>query len=467
MNFSLFLLVLRARIKIILLTFIVAVATAAIVSLLLPKTYKATTTLVLNFKGIDPVSGATIPALLMPGYMATQVDIITSRNVAGKVVDKLKIVDSPVAQEQFMKATKGQGNIRDWFADVILKQLDVEPSKESSVISISFNGADPNFSAAVANAFAEAYQQTSIQLKVEPFLNAAGYLSTQTKALRDHLETAQTKLSAYQQDKGLTSAIEQFDVENSKLNELSAQLVMAQTQAIEALSRQEGAKGNYEESPDITANPVVQGLKVDLARAESKLADLSQRIAHNHPQYLSAKAEADKIRLQLAEEVKRASASVGGSARIFRQREAELRAAVASQKKKVLQLNHERDQMMILQKDVENAQRSLDAVNQRFTQTNLEGKADQSEVAVLNPATPPLEAAKPKILLNIALSVFLGGLLGIGFGLIAEMMDRRVRSREDIVDALDIPVLAVIKNKALKKQRFKIFRTSKVLPVQS
>ncbi|MFM9913827.1 MAG: chain length determinant protein EpsF [Methylophilaceae bacterium] len=463
MNFSQFLLVLRARFKIILFTFLVTVATAAAISLILPKSYKATTSLVLNFKGADPVSGAAIPAQLMPGYMATQVDIITSLNVAGKVVDKLKFAESSAARVQFNQATKGRGNIRDWFADALLKKLDVEPSRESSVISISFSGADPTFAATVANAFAEAYQQTNIQLKVGPSLSAAGYLGTQTKALRDHLEEVQTKLSAYQQDNGLTSAFEQFDVESSKLNELSAQLVMAQSQAIEASSRHAGTLGNAEDSPDIAASNLVQGLKADLARAESKLAELSQRVDHNHPQYQSAKAEADKIKSQLEEEVKRATASVGGSAKIYRQREAELRAAVASQKTKVLKLNHARDQMMILQKDVESAQRSLDAVNQRFTQTNLEGQANQSEVAVLNPATPPLEASSPKVMLNIILSMFLGGLLGIGFGLIAEMMDKRVRSREDITEAFDIPVLAIIKEKSSKKRRFRLFGSARQL----
>jgi len=463
MNFSQFLLVLRARFKIILFTFFLTVLTTTVVSLLLPKSYKATTSLVLNFKGADPVSGVTLPAQLMPGYMATQVDIITSLNVAGKVVDKLKFTDSPAAQAQFKEATKGQGSIRDWFADALLKKLDVEPSRESSVIAISFSGADPTFAATVANTFAEAYQQTSIQLKVEPSLNAAGYLSTQTKALRDNLERAQTQLSAYQQEKGLTSAVEQLDVESSKLQDLSTQLVVAQSQAIEATSRQAGTRGNAEESPDIASNALVQNLKAELSRAESKLAELSQRIDRNHPQYLSAQAEADKIRSQLQQEVRTTSASVGGSARIFQQRESELRAALAGQKKKVLELNRDRDQMMLLQKDVESAQRALDAVSQRFTQTSLEGQANQSEVAVLNPATPPIEASSPKVTLNIILSVFLGAMLGVGFGLIAEMMDRRVRSSEDIAEAFDIPVLAVIKGKSSKKPSFRLFGSYKQL----
>lgn len=454
MNFAQFLLILRARARIILITFGLTVLTTLVVSLLLPKSYKATTSLVLNYKGMDPITGVAIPAQLMPGYMATQVDIITSHNVATQVVDKLKFADSPAAQKQFQEATKGQGDIRDWFADLLLQKLDVEPSRASSVISIAFSGSDPTFAAVVANAFAAAYQQTNIQMKVEPSMNAAGYLGTQTKALRDQLEQAQTRLSAYQQDKGLTSAVEQLDVETAKLNDLSTQLVAAQSQAIEASSRQAGTRSNAEDSPDIANSVLVQSLKSDIARAESKLADLSQRVNRNHPQFQSAQAEVDKLKSTLQEQVVSATANLGSSARIYRQREAELRSAVAAQKARVLALNRSRDQLSLLQRDVDSAQRSLEAVSQRFTQTSLEGQANQTEVAVLNPAIAPLAHDSPKLLLNVFLSVFLGGMLGIGFGLLAELLDRRVRSREDISAAFDLPVFAIIRDKPLKPRRF-------------
>ncbi|RYF52133.1 MAG: chain length determinant protein EpsF, partial [Cytophagaceae bacterium] len=140
MNFTQFLLILRARYKIILLTLLITVATTVVVSLLLPKTYKATTSLVLNYKGVDPVTGLTLPAQLMPGYMATQVDIINSPRIALKVVDDLKLADSPVVKEQFMADTEGKGTIRDWLANLLLKNLDVVPARESSVLNIAFKG---------------------------------------------------------------------------------------------------------------------------------------------------------------------------------------------------------------------------------------------------------------------------------------------------------------------------------------
>ena len=459
MNFAQFLLVLRARARIILITFTVVVLGTLIINLLLPKIYTATTTLLLNYKGMDPVTGLTLPAQLMPGYMATQVDIITSHNVAARVVDDLKFAQSPSGKQQFQEAG-GKGDIRDFFADLLLKNIEAKPSRESSVIEIAFRGTDPQFAASIANAFAAAYQQLTLQLKVEPSQNAADFLNEQTKVRRDKLEQAQAKLSKFQQEKGLTSGVEGLDIENARLNELSAQLVMAQAQAIEATSRQNGTRGNAAESPDVRFSPLVQGLRTEIARAESKLAELSQRLDRNHPQYQAAQAELTKLRSQLQEEIRSTTASVGGTATNQRQREADLRAQVAKQKSRVLELNQARNQLTVLQRDVESAQHGLDAVNQRYTQTSLEGQTNQTDVAVLNPAIAPLYPSGPRVKLNVLLSVFLGGLLGIGFGLLAEAMDRRVRSREDISEGIDIPVFAVIRSKPARRR----FNLSAFLP---
>lgn len=384
MNFQQFLTILLARKRIALLALAVTVLTTLAVSLYMPKSYKATTTLVLNYKATDPVSGMTLPAQLMPGYMATQVDILTSRNVSLKVVDMLGLARNPTAIEEFREADKGEGDIRVWLADALAQKLDVKPSRESSVIDLNYESQDPKFAAALANAFADAYIQTNLQLKIEPSRRAAEWFNDQVKSLRDSLAKAQDKLSAYQRDKGIVSIDERMDVENARLAELSTQLVAAQAQTYDTSSRQK---------------QINSGKRLD----------------------------------QLSSEVKSAQ-----------QREESIRAALAAQKARVLKINQQRDELGILQRDVANAQKVMDMAMQRFSQTSMEGQANQSEVAVLNPATPPMEPSKPKILLNLLISIFLGTLLAVGCALLAEMLDRRIRAPEDLALGLDLPVLGVI-----------------------
>ncbi|TFW16404.1 chain length determinant protein EpsF [Duganella callida] len=445
MNFAQFLLILRARKRVILLTLAITVLTTVVVSLLLPKTYKATASVLLNYKGVDPLTGLAMPGQLMPGYMATQIDIITSKNVALRVVDALHLAQNPAVIAQFNESSDGKGTVRDWLADLLLKKLDIAPSRESSVVEISFKGSDPQFVAAIANAFAEQYQKVSIQLRVEPMKKASAYFDEQTKLLRDALEAAQSRLSKYQQEHGIVSVDNRLDVESGRLNDLSTQLVVAQGQLMEAQSRQRMAVGgNALESPDVIGNPLIQNLRASLTAAEAKLAEVGERLDKNHPQYQSAKAEVDKMKAELAAQMRVTSNSVRNNAEILQQREAALRSALTEQKNKVLELNRTRDEMNVLQKDVESAQHAFDATAQRTAQTKIEGQADQSDIAMLNPAVAPIEPASPKLVLNTILSVFLGGFLGLGFGLLAEMLDRRVRSESDLAEALQAPVLGVI-----------------------
>jgi len=124
-----------------------------------------------------------------------------------------------------------------------------------------------------------------------------------------------------------------------------------------------------------------------------------------------------------------------------------------NKKTKVLTLNRARDELLPLVKDVEGAQQAYNAAMQRLNQTSLEGQSNLSSVSLLDTAKIPDTPDSPKILLNMVLSVILGTLLGLGFGLLAEMVDRRVRSAEDLVDVLQVPVLGIIKRGEPKQRR--------------
>lgn len=460
MNFSQFLSIILARKLIVIWVFFVTVSVTTVVSFLLPKTYTATTTLVVNTKGADPVTGLVLPATLMPGYMATQVDIIASRNVALKVVDKLGVTNSPLAKQQFEKATKGEGDIKDWYADQFLANLDVEPSRESSVIKISYQGADPKFVAVLANTFAEAYIYTNLQLKVEPAKQAAVWFDSQIKGLRLGVETAQDKLSTYQKEHGIVSSDERLDVETARLAELSSQLVAAQGQTYDSNSRQSQLnRSKASESPEILANGLIQNLKAQLVQAEAKFADVAKRLDKNHPQYQIAQGDVTNLTARINEEIAKTSSSIGQTARVSQQREGEIRAALAAQKDHVLKLRSQHDDMAVLVREVENAQRIYDTAMQRYGQTSMEGQSVQTDVSVLNPAIPPLKHSSPKISLNILVSIFLGLLLGVGFAIVAEMLDRRVRTADDLLQQFNLPVLgAFVENKKMAAELIKKFK---------
>ena len=281
MNIGQFFAVLWARKITLLLSFLLVLIATSTFSFLSEKVYKATALLIMDAKVTDPLTGAMVPNLLtMPVYFATQVDIISSRRVASKVVDALKFVDNPQARAQFQAATKGQGNIRDWLADLLVAKLDVKPSKESSVLELGYSGSDPQFAAVMANAFADAYIQINAELKSEPAKQNSNFFEGENKLLRDRLESAQQKLSAFQRENGLVATDDRLDVEQARLGELSTQLVLAQGQTYDSQSRETQASASAAEStPEIVNNPFIQGLKSELVRRETDIIQLSERLA--------------------------------------------------------------------------------------------------------------------------------------------------------------------------------------------
>ena len=85
--------------------FVLVVAGTLAVSLLLPKKYTATASVVIDVRSPDPILGAILP-LVGGGYMTTQVDILTSNKVAMQVVKDLALDKNPRAREQYMEETE-------------------------------------------------------------------------------------------------------------------------------------------------------------------------------------------------------------------------------------------------------------------------------------------------------------------------------------------------------------------------
>lgn len=444
MGFGQFFAILRARWWVALLMFTLTVGIAIAVSLLLPKQYSSTASVVLEVRP-DPIANIVFPGVLAPSFVATQVDVIMSDRVASRVVRNLKLTDNAQIRGQWMDETKGEGTIENWLADTFQKNMEVKPSRESNVISISYRAPDPKFAAALANAFVQAYVETSLELRVDPAKQYSSFFDSRAKEAREALERAQTKVSAYQREKGIIATDERLDVESARLNELSTQLVMLQALSAESSSRQAQAQGaSGDRIQEVLNNGLVAGLKGDLSRAEARLQELNARYGPNHPQVVEAKASIAELRTRLDTETRRVTSSVGLNNNVNRQREAETRAALEAQRAKVLRMKDVRDEGAVLVRDVENAQRTYDAVLGRFTQSSLESQTTQSSVTVLTQATPPLKPSSPKVLLNVALATFVGALLAIASAFLLEMLDRRVRGLQDLVQTVGLPVIGIM-----------------------
>jgi chain length determinant protein EpsF len=444
MTLSQLLSILRARWNVVLLIFVVAVGLTLAVSLLLPKRYTATALLVVDQTRPDPVAGTTYTGNPTPAFMATQVDVLRSDRVALNVVRSLGLAKDSALREQWQQATDANGSLDTWLVERTSESLEVKPSRESNVISVSFKDGDPTRAAQIANLFEQTYLDVNVALRVDPAKQYSSFFESRAKELRANLERAQARLSAYQRDKGVVVASDgQLDVETARLNELSSQLVALQAVAVESHSRQAQAQASADAVQEVVNNPMLATLRSEIARAEAKLQELNSRLGENHPQVIEAKANIASLRARLTGETRRVASTLSTSNSINRQREAEVRGQLEAQRARVMKLRTAREEGAVFLRDIDAAQRAYDAVLNRLSQTSLESQATQSNAYLLAPAVPPLMPSSPKLLRNLVLSIVGGTILAVMAAILLEYIDRRVRN-DEISELLGLPLLGTL-----------------------
>jgi len=377
MDIKLIFVVLKTKYVQIIFTLIVAVAIAAGITAAQSKWYVAYTSLVLNISDRNPFEQSGGSAQLSATYFATHLDILQSQNVAVKVVKALELNKKETIINEYQEETSGLGvSLVDWIAIGLMKNLRVEPSRDSRVVRVGYMSTIAKESAVTADAFAQAYIATTLELSMEPARRSAGWFDLQLTELRERLESAQARLTSYQQDKGIIAIDERLDTETSRLAELSKSLIAAQANLVDVQNRQLG---------------------------------------RNHPEYRRA---------------------VG--------REKSSSEAVARQKRRLLELKGQRDELRALVREVENEQRNYDATLQSYYQTRLESQFNQTRIAVLSPAVVPQRPVSPNVILNIASAIFLGLLLGIAMAIFGEILRPKIRTDEDVRDLMGVEVLGVV-----------------------
>lgn len=417
---------------------LLTLATTIAVSLLLPKQYKASATVVVDVKSPDPISGAVLQGMIAPGYMATQVDIIQSDRVARKVLSDLRLDQSPELRDQWMSETNGNGSFESWLAERIQRNLDVRPQRESNVIHIAYVATDPRFAAAVANAFVKSYLDISLELRVERAKQYSAMFEDQAAQARIKLEEAQSKLSAYQQKSGLVATDERLDVETARLMDLSSQLVTLQALSAESRSRQAQA-GNS--SPEVINNALILNLKAEASKQEARLKELSTRFGTSHPQVAEIRSSIAELKTKIDAETNRIAGSLGVNNTVNQSRESQVRTALDAQRERILRIKALRDEAAVLVRDVESAQRAYDAIQARLSQSSMESQSNSTNISILKVATPPPDAASPKPFLNALLSLFVGVILACAVVMGFELHDRRLRVAEDITHDLNLPLM--------------------------
>lgn len=445
--------ILRARIGFIFFTLAVTLSTTLIFSLLLPNKYTAEATFVVHFKetGLDK---AFLPQRLAESYLKTQIDIINSPNVALKVVDRLNLTQRAEFIEGF--DLDDPGLIRQQLANQLLENLEVEPSRESRMLTITYTAKEPNVAAEIANAFTQSYIDTNLELSVNPAQRSAEWFLQELDRSRSQLQLAQEKLSAHEQKHGILTEDTKSDMNFVQLNELSRSLVEAQIRSSLAeanfIKIQEllNDPSRLALLPEVQSNDFVQGIKLDLLRKETELSEINSRLGKNHPQYQRVRAEVLGLRRKLNREIKQIAEGVNQeakqSAQLARDHEQKILNEIQTKKESLMGLKQNRDLVPAMQQEVRLAQNLYESVLLQYNERNLKSRLKITNVAILSEAVPPLKKSSPKLLQNLIVGMALGLFLGIGFALMLENSDTIIRTEHGLAEVIDAPLLGYLEH---------------------
>jgi len=435
------LVVLRARWLSAALTLLLVAGLVVGLTLSSPKLYTAEAVVLLDVKSPDPIAGMVLHGMGTSTYMSTQVGVIQSQRVVERAVKSLRLDQDPSLREQWRDATESRGDVATWLVSLLTPGLQVRPLRDANLISVTFTALDPAFAAALTNAVVRSYIATSVDLRVEPAREYSSFFDSRSVEARADLEKAQSRLSAFQQERGMVVTDERLDTETARLAELTSQMVGLQAIASESSSRQRQSALSGDTMQEVLGNSLVSGLTADYARQEARLTEMSSRLGDRHPSVVEMKANMAQLRSRIDTETRRVNTSVGTNNSVNVARLGQLRSSIEAQRTKLLQLKAERDEAAVLQRDIAGAQQALDAVTTRLNQTNLESQTTQTNVSVLKNATPPLGPSGPRVLLNSAAGLVLGTLLGLAMALIRERMDPRLRNDDAVLQRLGQPLL--------------------------
>jgi polysaccharide biosynthesis transport protein len=429
-----------ARWKIVLAIFIVGASAGVYTAYHAPKYYISTATVVVDAKA-DPVAG--LSQITTPNFLATQVDIIKSSRVGNRVIKLLKLDQNPTMRKQYADS-KAKSSFDEWLSNLLQKGIVAEPGRGSNVIRISYTAADPQFAAVMANTFVKAYLDIVLEMRVEPAKRYSEFFDERSKGMRDSVEKAQAKLSAYQKEKGIIGADEKSDIESAKLNELSAQLLQVQAAAVDSSSRQNQAQLLADRTQEVLASGIISSYKTELSRLEVKLQELSAKFGDAHPQVVEIKITIAETKSKLDTEMKRVVGGVSVTNSINRQKEAEIKLALEAQRTKILKLKEVRDELTVMQRDLDIAQKAYDNVQNRFNQSSLESQNQQTSISILSQAEASNESTSQMFAKNAAKAMAAAAAAGLLLAFAIEYFDKRIRIADDVLFATDLPIIGVM-----------------------
>jgi protein tyrosine kinase modulator len=406
----------------------------ALLLLLMPKLFTATTTLVVDQSGNSTISPQQTSPDQLAAYLAEQTELLTSPALLRPVVLQLGLTSKPEWGGGF---GGDQRALPDYVAKRLADSLQVQVSPNDQLVYVSATAASPAEAAQIANAVVNQYF-------MERRGRAARY-EEQLSELRARVATAQANLAAFRSQKDLTDVgdlSQRTDTTTQALDDLEAKLLDAQNQrrALEARLSSDPLS-----SEEALASPQVQQLRADLRTQQAELSQARTLYGARHPKILALESQIAATRRALAGERNLLRTDLTTQLNRARSLEAQYTQAVAQQRGKVMQVRDLQGQGGRLELDLQSAQEVYKDALASYEQAMFSSVDRFTNLRVITAASPPVYSSKTKkrqwLLKGSLAALLIGFALSFGYEL---LLNRRLRCVDDLERTLGLRVLGQI-----------------------
>lgn len=336
-------------------------------------------------------------------------------------------------------------------------RITATPEQESSVIAISVKSGVPEETALIANATAEAFKEYQIRMRLSVLSEAAGTLITEKdKEEQAFIEAEKALQTFYEQSKGFSG--EGSQTENNKLASINSKITAIQLNRIRLnaemdimrqITSTNDAVSAYASRrifsiPAVSSSPIMTSAKANLAEAQKDLSDQSTTYGKDHPVIKDIESKIEFFENQFLEGLNDLILSQQQNLEILDKEERELTSQYDAQKDVLLRISEETFTLQRL-KDSMNRHRALyDSLADRTAQIKISTSLATTNVQIIEKAAIPTNYLPLRQQHTIILYLLIGMTIGGGLAFLLESLDKTIKTPEDLLAAMDVPLLGFI-----------------------
>jgi succinoglycan biosynthesis transport protein ExoP len=411
-------------------------------------------------------------------FYPTQLRILESRKLAGRVVEKLGLTPASGAPTlPTSRATSGArswGGVFEWVSNLVgapkridppaadettaeqnlisgfLGGLSVTQLRTTRIFEITYQAPDPVYAERAANALASEYIAQSKDIRSEATQEATDYLSKELDAQRIKLNDSEAKLAQYKETHDAVGLDDKVNTVSTKLADISASLTHATLDRIdkgaayEGLKAIQGDRAKLAAHPSILGNPDIQRLKVALNALQAKRAEI---LAGHGEKYLAVdpiQSQVDDAQAKLDQAEDRVVEAAKTEFDLAKGREDSYREQLNNQNQETLNLDRKGVEYGTLQREEASNKTLFDTLLARTKETGVSGQFKGSNITILDTAEVPRTPSSPNTSRDLAVAFAEGMVLALGLVFGFEYLDSRIKTPDELKQALHLPFLGIV-----------------------